>query len=244
MFCEFSGQCGLSGGTNILTRLPHVASLVVLTAKNFFRVSYRTGGQLQSHCFQASDTFNKQQWINCIRQAKEAAALTGEQLPVTGPCLQMGLGGQIGPVLSPCCHLRQGCERVVWGETDSGQCLEAEASLGGVRDIGPGEELLADGGMSLGTDTETRRCEEVTPVAGSETGDGALDNVVGVWEMGGGEGDTRAEAADDVSASLGLEEEEREEMEKEQSGAVEEEAVSMDTGQATSSQREEDTHRC
>uniref|UniRef100_H3DJF0 Rho guanine nucleotide exchange factor 3 n=1 Tax=Tetraodon nigroviridis TaxID=99883 RepID=H3DJF0_TETNG len=45
--------------------------------KNFFRVSHRAGGQQQSHCFQASDTFNKQQWINCIRQAKEAAALTG-----------------------------------------------------------------------------------------------------------------------------------------------------------------------
>uniref|UniRef100_A0A3Q1HCP0 Rho guanine nucleotide exchange factor 3 n=1 Tax=Anabas testudineus TaxID=64144 RepID=A0A3Q1HCP0_ANATE len=47
--------------------------------KNFFRVSYRSGGQLQNHYFQASDAFNKQQWINCIRQAKEAAALTGEQ---------------------------------------------------------------------------------------------------------------------------------------------------------------------
>ncbi|XP_061147578.1 rho guanine nucleotide exchange factor 3 isoform X2 [Syngnathus typhle] len=42
--------------------------------KNFFRVSYRvSGGALQSHCFQASDAFNKQQWLNCIRQAKEAA---------------------------------------------------------------------------------------------------------------------------------------------------------------------------
>lgn len=244
MFCEFSGQCGPSGDTAVLTRLPYVASVVVLTAKNFFRVSYRTGGQLQSHCFQASDTFNKQQWINCIRQAKEAAALTGERLPVTGQCLQMGLGGQIGPVLSSCCHLRQECGRVVWGETDSGQCLEVEASLGGERGISLGGELLADGGMSLGTDTETRRCEEVTPVASSETEDGALDNVVGVWKMDGGEGDTQAEAADDISASSCLEEEQREEMEKEQSGAVEEEEVSMDTSEATSSQREEDTHRC
>ncbi|XP_026053530.1 rho guanine nucleotide exchange factor 3 isoform X2 [Carassius auratus] len=40
--------------------------------KNFFRVSFRSGGQLQMHCFQASDAFNKQQWLNCIRQAKEA----------------------------------------------------------------------------------------------------------------------------------------------------------------------------
>ncbi|CAL9707439.1 unnamed protein product [Knipowitschia caucasica] len=36
--------------------------------KNFFRVLCKVGGQ--SHCFQASDTFNKQQWMNCIRQAK------------------------------------------------------------------------------------------------------------------------------------------------------------------------------
>ncbi|XP_016110761.1 uncharacterized protein [Sinocyclocheilus grahami] len=42
------------------------------SAKNFFRVVFRSGGQLQTHCFQASDAFNKQQWLNCIRQAKEA----------------------------------------------------------------------------------------------------------------------------------------------------------------------------
>ncbi|XP_027023563.1 rho guanine nucleotide exchange factor 3 isoform X1 [Tachysurus fulvidraco] len=40
--------------------------------KNFFRVTFRSGGQLQSHSFQASDAFNKQQWLNCIRQAKLA----------------------------------------------------------------------------------------------------------------------------------------------------------------------------
>ncbi|XP_037388361.1 rho guanine nucleotide exchange factor 3 isoform X2 [Pygocentrus nattereri] len=40
--------------------------------KNFFRVTFRSAGQLQSHSFQASDAFNKQQWLNCIRQAKVA----------------------------------------------------------------------------------------------------------------------------------------------------------------------------
>ncbi|XP_061544238.1 rho guanine nucleotide exchange factor 3 isoform X2 [Phycodurus eques] len=46
--------------------------------KNFFRVSHRVwDGPPQSHCFQASDAFNKQQWINCIRQAKEAAEENG-----------------------------------------------------------------------------------------------------------------------------------------------------------------------
>lgn len=43
-----------------------------LPAKNFFRVTFCSGGQLQSHSFQASDSFNKQQWLNCIRQAKVA----------------------------------------------------------------------------------------------------------------------------------------------------------------------------
>uniref|UniRef100_A0A3Q3WJX5 Rho guanine nucleotide exchange factor 3 n=1 Tax=Mola mola TaxID=94237 RepID=A0A3Q3WJX5_MOLML len=82
--------------------------------KNFFRVSFRTGGQLQSHCFQASDTFNKQQWINCIRQAKEAAALTGEQLPETGQCDETGL------------H----CEKATWGEMETGLRLEGGKSTG------------------------------------------------------------------------------------------------------------------
>ncbi|XP_057701416.1 rho guanine nucleotide exchange factor 3 isoform X1 [Corythoichthys intestinalis] len=51
--------------------------------KNFFRVSHRvSGGPLESHCFQASDAFNKQQWINCIRQAKESAeARAGQEDP-------------------------------------------------------------------------------------------------------------------------------------------------------------------
>ncbi|XP_062400800.1 rho guanine nucleotide exchange factor 3 isoform X2 [Sardina pilchardus] len=47
-------------------------------SKNFFRC----GGQLQSHCFQASDAFNKQQWLNCIRQAKSAASMAaGDSKP-------------------------------------------------------------------------------------------------------------------------------------------------------------------
>uniref|UniRef100_A0A8C6TT95 Rho guanine nucleotide exchange factor (GEF) 3 n=1 Tax=Neogobius melanostomus TaxID=47308 RepID=A0A8C6TT95_9GOBI len=45
--------------------------------KNFFRVSCKVGGQ--SHCLQASDAFNKQQWINCIRQAKDAASTSQSQ---------------------------------------------------------------------------------------------------------------------------------------------------------------------
>lgn len=204
------------------------ANLLVLTAKNFFRVSYRTGGQLQSHCFQASDAFNKQQWINCIRQAKDAAALTGEPLPETGQRLQEDLGGRTGPVLSPCCDLRRECEGVAWGETGSGRCLEVAASPSG------DGELAGDGGRSPGTDTETT----------DETEDGAPDEELGAWAAGGGEGDARAEAEEDISASSCREDEVRGGMGTERSGAVGDEALSMDTGDAASPQREEDTYRC
>lgn len=51
--------------------------------KNFFRVSCKVGGQ--SHCLQASDAFNKQQWINCIRQAKDAASAPQSQTAATSP---------------------------------------------------------------------------------------------------------------------------------------------------------------
>uniref|UniRef100_A0A673YVK0 Rho guanine nucleotide exchange factor 3 n=1 Tax=Salmo trutta TaxID=8032 RepID=A0A673YVK0_SALTR len=51
--------------------------------KNFFRVLFHSGGQLQSHSFQASDAFNKQQWLNCIRQAKGATeSAMGVGIPV------------------------------------------------------------------------------------------------------------------------------------------------------------------
>ncbi|XP_040215181.1 rho guanine nucleotide exchange factor 3 isoform X5 [Rana temporaria] len=45
--------------------------------KNFFRVSYKNGSHPQSHSLQANDTFNKQQWVNCIRQAKVSVLCSG-----------------------------------------------------------------------------------------------------------------------------------------------------------------------
>uniref|UniRef100_A0A8C5ST15 Rho guanine nucleotide exchange factor 3 n=1 Tax=Laticauda laticaudata TaxID=8630 RepID=A0A8C5ST15_LATLA len=39
--------------------------------KNFFRISFKNGSQSQSYSLQANDTFNKQLWLNSIRQAKE-----------------------------------------------------------------------------------------------------------------------------------------------------------------------------
>ncbi|KFP74259.1 Rho guanine nucleotide exchange factor 3 [Apaloderma vittatum] len=46
--------------------------------KNFFRVSFRNGSQSQTHSLQANDSFNKQQWLNCIRQAKEKITCAGK----------------------------------------------------------------------------------------------------------------------------------------------------------------------
>uniref|UniRef100_W5NAI4 Rho guanine nucleotide exchange factor 3 n=1 Tax=Lepisosteus oculatus TaxID=7918 RepID=W5NAI4_LEPOC len=38
-------------------------------AKNFFRVSSKGRSKGQAHSLQANDSFNKQQWVSCIRQA-------------------------------------------------------------------------------------------------------------------------------------------------------------------------------
>ncbi|XP_034389395.1 rho guanine nucleotide exchange factor 3 isoform X2 [Cyclopterus lumpus] len=134
--------------------------------KNFFRVSDRTGGQLQSHCFQASDAFNKQQWINCIRQAKEAAALTGDQLtrdqltrdqltrdqltrdqpppPQTGRCPEAGLLGETG--CDPRLRDEDGGEMET-GLGSKGSAEEAEASLtGGETETGQDGEMCAEPG--------------------------------------------------------------------------------------------------
>ncbi|XP_038596001.1 rho guanine nucleotide exchange factor 3 isoform X3 [Tachyglossus aculeatus] len=50
--------------------------------KNFFRVSFKSGSQSQTHSLQANDTFNKQQWLNCIRQAKETILCAAGQFGV------------------------------------------------------------------------------------------------------------------------------------------------------------------
>uniref|UniRef100_M3YZI7 Rho guanine nucleotide exchange factor 3 n=1 Tax=Mustela putorius furo TaxID=9669 RepID=M3YZI7_MUSPF len=58
--------------------------------KNFFRVSFKNGSQSQTHSLQANDTFNKQQWLNCIRQAKETVLCAAGQagaLDSEGPFL-------------------------------------------------------------------------------------------------------------------------------------------------------------
>lgn len=58
-----------------------------LSVKNFFRVSFKNGSQSQTHSLQANDSFNKQQWLNCIRQAKEKAACAGKAGGLEAPFL-------------------------------------------------------------------------------------------------------------------------------------------------------------
>ncbi|KAM4651256.1 rho guanine nucleotide exchange factor 3 isoform 2-T2 [Discoglossus pictus] len=57
--------------------------------KNFFRVGFKNGSHSQSHSLQANDSFNKQQWLNCIRQAKGSVACSGgdDTLSSEGQCL-------------------------------------------------------------------------------------------------------------------------------------------------------------
>ncbi|XP_076724458.1 rho guanine nucleotide exchange factor 3 isoform X4 [Callospermophilus lateralis] len=65
--------------------------------KNFFRVSFKNGSQSQTHSLQANDTFNKQQWLNCIRQAKETVlCATGQagMLDSEEPCLNPATGSR------------------------------------------------------------------------------------------------------------------------------------------------------
>lgn len=63
--------------------------MFLFAVKNFFRVGYKNGPQAQSHSFQANDTFNKQQWLNCIRQAKGSTLCSGGDnlLPSEGQLL-------------------------------------------------------------------------------------------------------------------------------------------------------------
>lgn len=58
---------------------------------------FSSGGQLQTHSFQASDAFNKQQWLNCIRQAKEAVG--SDSLPA---CDTQFLSGPVDTQRSDC----------------------------------------------------------------------------------------------------------------------------------------------
>ncbi|XP_034021105.1 rho guanine nucleotide exchange factor 3 isoform X2 [Thalassophryne amazonica] len=204
--------------------------------KNFFSVSYHTGGRLQSHCFQASDAFNKQQWINCIRQAKEAAALTqvdqsletGHRLVSESGEMQMVLDmdGDTGLIED---------KRLSLGE-------EAELSLNpgtvGEKETGPGLDGLA----ALDSDEETGRSLERGFFGKTVTACRMMDG-----ERGGGgvvEG-VHVLPTSHCSAAIYTNKEDQV-MEEEQGGGgeEEEEAVPMDTSKLDSLQAEPETLRC
>ena len=61
-------------------------------------MSFKNGSQSQTHSLQANDTFNKQQWLNCIRQAKQTV------LCATGPAAVLD---SEGPFLDPATGSRE-----------------------------------------------------------------------------------------------------------------------------------------
>ncbi|XP_015256203.1 PREDICTED: rho guanine nucleotide exchange factor 3 isoform X1 [Cyprinodon variegatus] len=217
--------------------------------KNFFRVSYRSGSQLQTHCFQASDAFNKQQWINCIRQAKEAAAAapTAEQNPHGGQRLHpeqgrlMELSHHTGP--SP----------------ESGHPeTKAPAKMEEVLELQ--QEDVLNGGEDLGLSKETTTMmEEQVPSEGGEVDSSERKGLPSGRSLTGGETETRrgpespadwkmeeeaetpSSADKEVPASVLVHpvnpEQEESMKEEEHGGSKEEEGV--DTGGG-----EEASHRC
>ncbi|XP_068452043.1 rho guanine nucleotide exchange factor 3 isoform X2 [Clinocottus analis] len=235
--------------------------------KNFFRVSDRAGGPLQSHCFQASDAFNKQQWINCIRQAKEAAALTGDRTPPprTGRCP----GGQTAVLLGEpgpraCCDSRLRDEDGMREEMETGpgskgeaededadSGKEAKGSSTGEMETGEtgleldGETVVVGETRETGGETEMETGEMETGQSGevrAEREAGADQHPAGGETLSGGTGDAPASHLSSASPRQG--QWEREVTEEEERGGAEELGLVVDTGEVDSLRCEELNLRC
>ncbi|KAG7226668.1 hypothetical protein INR49_001838, partial [Caranx melampygus] len=204
--------------------------------KNFFRVSHRTGAQLQNHFFQASDAFNKQQWINCIRQAKDAAALIGDLPPQTEPCLDKEPGGQKVTLDGTALSLRSDSgiedEKGMWGEMETGLCL------------GEKEGLVEGQGLYLGKEAEVELITETMTGRGVETGslvDGqtGMDSETSLMmsETETGDRETVQGLSDEVEAEGGGCDGGRAEWSKQEE---EEEEVCIDTNEGDSMEEEEE----
>lgn len=161
----------------------------------------------------------------------------------TGPCLETGLGGQIVPLaetgLSLCSGLGRESEKGMWGDT------EGEAGLSGGKGLSLHKDLVVDGGMGLELNAETRVEGEAGPV--TSEGDYGLDaayEAAADCKMEGGVEDDLSQGADDIcaSASPGLEQDERDVIVEERSGAKDEDEMGMDISEAEDC--EELTHRC
>ncbi|XP_019734882.1 rho guanine nucleotide exchange factor 3 isoform X2 [Hippocampus comes] len=128
--------------------------------KNFFRVSYRvSGGAPQSHCFQASDAFNKQQWINCIRQAKEAAEAEAAQ--ENGPCLAKDIRKELETELEPELVMESESEP----EDDKRLCEQGENRTARKADTG------SDAAVAMETEQAELRMEMEDDVGETRNGD-------------------------------------------------------------------------
>ncbi|XP_063791595.1 rho guanine nucleotide exchange factor 3-like isoform X2 [Pseudophryne corroboree] len=70
-------------------------------AKNFFRVSFRDRSRGQAHTLQANDSFNKQQWVSCIRHAMTTSKVqcASPATPQDTPCTLIDIAD-----LSLSCH--------------------------------------------------------------------------------------------------------------------------------------------
>lgn len=181
-------------------------------------MSDRAGGQLQSHCFQASDAFNKQQWINCIRQAREAAALSGDAPQGTegGLCAEGA--------------------KSAWGVIETGPCLEEAGSQSAKEEAGKVDSAETGSGSGGAPD----RVEMDTGQLGC--GEAKAEPTVELEAEAGTDGG--AEAGPFSSATPCREEEEREMEEEQAVGGEEAEELGMDTSEGGSPQCEEPTQRC
>ncbi|XP_078803949.1 rho guanine nucleotide exchange factor 3 isoform X4 [Oryzias latipes] len=182
--------------------------------KNFFRVSYRAEGQPLTHSFQASDAFNKQQWINCIRQAKEAAVQqvqAGERLD-PGPLRETDLDP--GPLRET--DLDPGPLRET--DLDPGPLRETDLDPGPLRerdlDPGPLRETDVDTGLGkdrgrwsesepdLGLDRSLGSGEDVGSVMGTCSG---LEGAMCLETSGGSEAEDPTMAGERDTAWVGSE---------------------------------------
>lgn len=147
----------------------------------------------------------------------------------------------------------------MWGEMETGPCLEETVSQSAEADVGKlseadkmgletdgdtgmdGEERLATGEMDsrVEIDIEQLACGEAVVDPGAAAPD---------WKMDGGaetiSGDANEAATSPFSSAAPCQEEEERVMEEEQAGAEEGEEVGMETSEDNSAQGEELTQRC
>lgn len=157
------------------------------------------------------------------------------------------------------CHDSGLEDEKVWGEMETGLCLEGAVGL-----TSEADEMVEDSGMGSEIDGEkgidgkvTLMTTEPEPGAQMDTGKGACGEAMSEpgaradWKLDrGGEGEIVSRGADGVptsphpSVAPCQEEEESEVMEEEPSGTEKRVEVVMDTAEVNSLQCEELSHRC